>query len=90
MFGFGSHPGGRIANFSMAFPSGDDLGVIERATVYIVGGDHWLAGEAGKKVRLSAIIWTFGAGSWPFLHRFSSQLKFGCVWCCSSAGFGCG
>ena len=51
MFGFGSHPGGRIANFSMAFPHGDDLGVIERATVYIVGGDHWLAGEAGKKFR---------------------------------------
>jgi hypothetical protein len=52
MFGFGSHPGGRVANFSMAFPHGDDLGVIERATVTIVGGDHWLAsGQHGKNFR---------------------------------------
>jgi hypothetical protein len=51
MFGFGSHPGGQVANFSMAFPHGDDLGVIERAQVYLIGGDHWLAGKAGKKFR---------------------------------------
>lgn len=51
MFGFGSHPGGRVANFTMAFPHGDDLGVIERAQVFLIGGDHWLSGEDGSKFR---------------------------------------
>ena len=51
LFGFGSHPGGQVANFTMAFPHGDDLGVITRAQLFLIGGDHWLAGKHAKRFR---------------------------------------
>ena len=50
-FAFGSHPGGRITEFSMSSPNSDELGVVERATLYLVGGKHWLSAAHGPKFR---------------------------------------
>jgi hypothetical protein len=48
MFAFGSHFGGNRADFSLAFPSAEELGGLSQIKMWIVGGEHWLSTAQGK------------------------------------------
>lgn len=68
VFSFGSHPSGNTAEFLLTHPSAEEIGEVERVELTVIGGEHWLDGTHGRRLRgirlvltidMQKLLWTF-------------------------------